>query len=633
MKRTTAALATALLAVAPQGCGPDSAGFAWVLTAAAAVQAQSDAAQEEGLILRRVWTGTEIAFYASSPSPDGRYLTDIERMTGNLAVLDLLSGELHRVTSIGSWADPSFAGPSVFSPDGTQIAYNWFNGSKPGCEIRVIDSDGTNPHVLVPSHEDRNYFFIDDWSSDGRHLLVQSVGQEGIQLALVSTADGSFRVLKSLGSEYAGQPSFSPDDRYVAFTYWSQEGSKDNDIFAISVADGREFRLLSGPSDDRLMGFTPDGRSILFYSDREVTQGIWRLPIGPDLAAGEPELLRADVWRLVPLGFSRDAYFFGVTIEERQVHTGAVDLAAGRFLRMPTPVQDPSEGLSAAGDWSPDGQYVAYVTNDPSVQSWRLVIRPVTGDDAREIPLELRSIRKVRWAPDGKAVMIVGIGAVLCDALFRVDLATGRLERLACFTGEGTAGDARSVLTIEGSPRYLEFSPDGRTIYFARGDPILGDAEIVARDITSGMEREIATVRSLLNLSVSPDGRTLAVLDWDRSSSTRVSRLLTVSTQGGQIRELYSAPDSTFGFGLNSGIPWTADGRHILLVSEGGAAWKISSSGGEPQRLFELPGSGRWRDLRLHPDGSRIAYSSGEGRAEIWMIQNIPGAGAGNEGR
>jgi Tol biopolymer transport system component len=633
MKRPTAALATALLAVAPLGCGPDSAGFAWVLTAAAAVQEQSAAAQDEdGLILRRVWTGTEIDFYASSPSPDGRYLTDIDWMTGNLAVVDLRAGELHRVTDGGSWMDPmAWAESSVFSPDGSQIAYNWFNGSVPGYEIWVINSDGTNPHVLLPHHEDRTYYFLDDWSSDGRQLLVQSVGLEGIQLALVSTADGSFRVLKSLGSEYAGQPSFSTDDRYVAFTYRSREGSKESDIFALSVADEREFSLLSGPSDDRFMGFTPDGKSILFYSDREVTQGIWRLPIGPDLAAGEPELLRADVWRLLPIGFSRDAYFFGVPIEQPQVHTGAIDFAAGRFLRTPTPVQDLSEGMSAAGDWSPDGQYLAYVTSDPVVQSWRLVIRPVTGDDAREIPLALRSVRKVRWAPDSKAVMIVGIGAVLCDALFRVDLATGRLERLACFTQMRAGPDARSVPTIDGDPRYLEFSPDGRTMYFARGDPILGEAEIVARDMNSGVEREIATVRSLLDLSVSPDGATLALADVDRSAG--VSRLLTVPTSGGEARELYRA-DSPYAIELEMGIPWTPDGRHIVFISDEdpGAASKISSAGGAPQRLVELPGSYDWRHLRFHPDGSRIAYSSGEWKAEIWMIQNIPGAGGTNEG-
>jgi Tol biopolymer transport system component len=623
MKIPIAALSILLLAFAPLGFGPDSAGSVWV--GAAAVQAQTEAAAqaEQGLILRRVWTGTEPDFYASSPSPDGRYLTEIDWATGNLAVLDLLSGELRQVTKGGSWTDSlAWAESSVFSPDGSQIAYAWFSPGKVGYEIWAINADGTHPHVLLPQHEDRAYFLIDDWSSDGRHLLVQSVGVEGIELALVSTSDRSMRVLKSLGSEYTSLAAFSPDDRYVAYTHPSRDGSKDSDIFAISVADGREFRLLGGPSDDRLMGWTPDGKSMLFYSDREVTQGIWRLPIGRDLAAGEPELLRADVWRLLPLGFSREAYFYGVPIEQPQVYTGAVDVAAGRFLRSPTPVQDVSAGRSMAGDWSPDGKYLAYVTNDPLTQSWRLVVRPVTGDGTREIPLELRSVRKVRWATDSRTLMIVGTAPELRDALVRVDLATGRLERLLCFTFGLMDLDACSVPTIEGDPRYLEFSPDGRTLYFARGNPIMGEAQIAARDMSSGVEREIAAVRSLFSLSVSPDGHTLAMVDADRS--TGVSRLLTVPTAGGEVRELYRA-DSAGAFEFASGTPWTSDGRHILFISEDGVAWKISSAGGEPQRLVELPGSYDFRHFRLHPDGSRITYDSGELKAEIWMIQNIPG--------
>jgi Tol biopolymer transport system component len=466
MKDPIAALPILLLAIAPQACGPDSAGSGWVLSALAAV-AQTHTQAEDSLIFRRVWAGSEPDFYASSPSPDGRYLTEIDWMTGNLAVLDLLSGELRHVTNKGSWADSiTWAESSVFSPDGTQIAYTWFSDNVPGYEIWIINSDGTNPRVLLPNHEDRAYFLIDDWSSDGRHLLVQSVGLEGIQLALVSTDDRSFRALKKLGSEYTSLAAFSPDDRYVAYTHPSREGSKDSDVFVISLADGREFTLLSGPSDDRLMGFTPDGKSILFYSDREVTQGIWRLPIGRDLDAGEPELLRADVWRLLPLGFSRDAYFYGVPIEQPQVHTGAVDLAASRFLRNPTPVQDVSDGTSMAGDWSPDGQYLAYVANDPLVQSWRLVIRPVTGDDAREIPIDVRSVRKVRWAPDSKSLMIIG-NVQLRDALFRVDLATGRLERLLCFTFGLVDLDACSVPTVEGEgDRCRPFAP--QPLRFAR---------------------------------------------------------------------------------------------------------------------------------------------------------------------
>ena len=143
-------------------------------------------------------------------------------------------------------------GKLAWSPDSRRLAF-MASANRRGYDIHVINADGTNPHVLLPKHESYYYFLIADWSSDGRQLLVQSFGQQGVQLSLVSIADGSIRVLKSLGSEYTALAAFSSDDRYVAYTHPSRQGSKDSDIYAISVADGRELRLLSGPSDDRLM--------------------------------------------------------------------------------------------------------------------------------------------------------------------------------------------------------------------------------------------------------------------------------------------------------------------------------------------------------------------------------------------
>jgi Tol biopolymer transport system component len=618
MKSPSAALATLLLATVPVGCGTDWKAFAWVLTAGVAGQAQSAATQEEGLILRRVWTGREPTFYAASPSPDGRYVTDINWATGNLAVIDLLTGEGRDVTSGGSWTDSvAFAESSVFSPDGTQIAYTWFS-DKDWYGIWMVDADGTGPHPLLQERGDSVYYILEDWSSDGRHLLVQSADHQGIELALVATDDGSIRVLKDLGSAYTSLAAFSTDDRFVAYSHPSGAGSGESDIFALTLDGTGEFRLLSGPSDDRLMGWTPDGKSILFYSDREVTQGIWRLPIGQDLSVGEPELLQADVWRLIPLGFSRDAYIYGVSIEQPQVYTAIVDITAGRFIRPPTPVQDVSQGRSQTGDWSPDGQYLAYAARDPLMRSWRIVIRTVTGDETREFPLPLGVAAGIRWTPDSKALWILDTDY----EVHRLDLATGRLEKVLCFIIFGRdESTCPGLPSTEGNPSTSDLSPDGTTLYFGRGQTITGNSQIIARDMDSGREREIGTVNSLVSLSVSPDASTLAISDTDRPAG--VSRLLTVPTSGGELRELRRS-DLRHGFAAGVG-PWTPDGRYILFTRDG-ALWKISSAGGEPQRLVELP-AGAGRHLRFHPDGSRIAFNAGEGKAEIWMIQNIPGVG------
>ncbi len=625
MKSPIAALPILLLGLAVEGCGPDSAGSTWVLTAAAAVvQAQSATSvqAEDSLILRRVWAGREPDFYASAPSPDGRYLTEIDWMTGDLALIDLVTGELRHVTDKGSWDNSfSWAESAVFSPDGKRIAYTWFNAEVEvqGYEIRTINPDGTEPQVLVRHDPDVAYLLIEDWSSDGENLLVQVRRTDGTtELALVSARDGSIQVLKTpFGDDYAGMAALSPDGRYVAYDQPSREGSQESDIYALAVDGGSEFRLLSGPSDERLMGWTPDGGSILYYSDRELTQGIWRLPIREGLAVGEPEMLRPDIWRLSPLGFSRDAYFYGVTVEQPQVYTATIDIPAGRILSPPTPVQDVSEGMSAVGNWSPDGRYLAYVTN-PFLRSSRLVVRAVTGDETREIPLNIRSVRLLRWAPENKAVFIVARGDDPNAALFRVDLTTGRVEEVL----------AKQEWDLVRS----DFSPDGRTLYLLRGE-FPGDTRIIAREMSSGEETEIAVVGWVGSLSVSPDGRTLAIIEVDRSAN--VSRLLTIPATGGEPRELYTA-DNIWAFEILAGLPWSPDGRYVLTIQRGathGVLLKVPTTGGEPEEIGELPFSIDWRHIRVHPDGTRIAFNAGDSKGEVWMIQNIPGVGSASAGQ
>jgi hypothetical protein len=93
--------------------------------------------------LRRLWSGSLFAYYASSPSPDGRYVTDIDWSSGDLAVRDLATGGLHRLTDKGSWAESAdYAQVSRFSPDGRRVVYGWYVAKADEYEIRVLELRG-----------------------------------------------------------------------------------------------------------------------------------------------------------------------------------------------------------------------------------------------------------------------------------------------------------------------------------------------------------------------------------------------------------------------------------------------------------------------------------------------------------
>ena len=79
---------------------------------------------------------------------------------------------------------------------------------------------------------------------------------------------------------------------------------------------------------------------------------------------------------------------------------------------------------------------------------------------------------------------------------------------------------------------------------------------------------------------------------------------------------------------VNRVIDWTPDGRYVIFGKGYNSIqkpmvelWRISADGGEPQRLGiamdQIAG------LRVHPDGRRIAFTAGQTKSEVWVMENF----------
>ena len=72
---------------------------------------------------------------------------------------------------------------------------------------------------------------------------------------------------------------------------------------------------------------------------------------------------------------------------------------------------------------------------------------------------------------------------------------------------------------------------------------------------------------------------------------------------------------------------FSPDGRYLIFRREGregtSGIWRIPAEGGEHQRL-EL-GMRGVRDLRVHPDGRRVAFTASprKGKTEVWVMENF----------
>jgi Tol biopolymer transport system component len=125
-------------------------------------------------------------------------------------------------------------------------------------------------------------------------------------------------------------------------------------------------------------------------------------------------------------------------------------------------------------------------------------------------------------------------------------------------------------------------------------------------------------------LALSPDGRQLAfIIAFDDGYS-----LCIAPSAGGETREVLRLPvaETPRYPHRKSWLVWMPDGRHLLfprLKDEGIELWRISVEGGEAQNLGLT--MKKIRDLSVHPDGSRIAFTGPGPRsgAEVWVMENI----------
>jgi Tol biopolymer transport system component len=562
-----------------------------------AAEANGKAATTMGV--RRVWTGF-IVDLLGAPSPDGQYLSCVDRETGDLTILSR-TGEKRRLTHKSSGSLES-ALNSRFSPDGKLIAYAWFNQDG-FYDLRIIGADGSRPRVLY-RNEEVVYLEPHEWSPDGKRIVARFTRRgKTSQIALVSVVDGSARILKSLDWQYPGKISFSPDGQYIAYDLRLQPDSPNRDIFLLSTDASRETPLVKHPADDAVLGWAPDGKRILFASNRAGTTDAWMIQVADGKPQGSPELVKPDIGQIVPMGFGRNgAYYYGLEIGMGDVHLAELDWATGKLLSPPRLVSERFVGYNKTPDWSPDGQYLAYSLRDRSgaAGSDKLAIQSVATGEVRELSPKLKYIRWLRWSPDGNSLLA---------------RAVSEKNRWGIYSINANTGAVTTMVQSQSNGYQAAWSPDGKILFYA------DQSRIVGRDLESGQDKELAQAPDFRHsLSLSPDGRKLAFATDERQARAVVVKVM--PAVGGEARELFRVqePDSI----PSAGLSWTPDGRHVLVIKsrkQTSELWRVSVEGGNAQKLgLAMEGL---RDLRFHPNGRRIAFAVEHRKAEVWVMENF----------
>jgi len=507
---------------------------------------------------------------------------------------EVASGQTRRITNGGPWSETEKSYENqAFSRDGKQIAYNSYTKDwVPQLRIRNLDGSGLR---TLYSEKD-SYVLPLDWSPDAGFILALRDRNKAEELTLISTADGSVRVLRSITLDwFSFGASFSPDGRFVAFSSVREGSPPHGDLF-LMTADGRNEVVVAGhPAEDKLLRWTPDGRSLVFLSDRSGTWDIWTVHITGGKQQGEPELLKKDFGCDAEiLGFAPDGSFYYKThTSSGRLYNGAVDLETGKVLVPPAPVTTRYTGPPSQPTWSPDGRNLAYISRRGTIGPGNniLTIRSTATGEERFLSPRLRFVNQISWAPDGRSIIALGI-TLTETGIFRIDTGTSEITKLA---GNGLAP---------------KLCPDGKTLVFADG-PI-----IRKRNLDTGEESEVVNEgtggTAQMYYDLSPDGREVVF--------QAKNAVKTVSLNGGEPRELFRGLAQTYR------LRWTRDGRYIIARARDTASSEIllvPAQGGTPLKLdLSVPKMESF--FALHPDNRRFAFSvNEESKSELWVLENF----------
>ncbi len=413
-------------------------------------------------------------------------------------------------------------------------------------------------------------------------------------MILISTEDGSINVLRNIPSGWLMYQNalFSTDGKNIAFCSLGVGNPPHSDIFSMSLDSRDTVSIASHPAEDQLLQWAPDGKSLIFLSDRSGTWDIWSVRINGGKQQGEPELLKkdfdSDLWG--GLGFSTGGSFYYKTHNNSgRIFKGEIDLETGKVLVPPFPVKTRYNGLPTQLTWSPDGNKLLYLSERGSIGIGKNTITIQSATTGEELLLSPRFcwVNQIFWVPDGNSVIARGM-TVAGGGIYKINAETSEMTELP---------DVGMIPKL---------CPDGKTMVFG----VIGP-KIIKRNLDTSEETELVKAGNL-HYDLSPDGKEIVFQVDDAVKK--------IPLIGGASQELFR--DSLANY---YGLEWTKDGRNIIVQTFGNSGceiWRVPATGGTPIKLdLTYPDMG---DFTINPDNRRFAFATDEGAKEkLWVLENF----------
>ena len=283
------------------------------------------------------------------------------------------------------------SGPSsvAVSPDGQRVVYS-MGGS---LWVQGIDSDTADELTYGPGYD-----YQPDFSPDGRFIVFVRHHSDAIELWRLDLANRKTQQLTQTGAVQV-QPRYSPDGGRIAFVSTAGSGHFNLFVAELNEAGLGVPRAVIAPRESTISRYyysthdhtinpswTPDGKSLVFVSNRENAYGtgpICRIAFEAD-SAPSCFVNEETSWRANPEVAPDARRVLYSSYQGRQWHQLWVTTLAGEAT---LPLTFGEFDVTQAR-WSPDGRRVAYISNESgNVSLW---IREFTGGARKQIKPKTR---------------------------------------------------------------------------------------------------------------------------------------------------------------------------------------------------------------------------------------------------
>ncbi|MCC7262504.1 MAG: choice-of-anchor D domain-containing protein [Candidatus Latescibacteria bacterium] len=158
---------------------------------------------------------------------------------------------------------------AVWSPAGTQIAFETNAGTGGDMEAYVMNADGSAQIALTTGLANDDMV---SWSPDGTHLVFVS-DRDGNDEIYVMDAEGANPTRLTFENEVDDSPKWSPDGSKIVFRSFRDGGAPE--IYVMDADGSNQINLTGNPAHDGNPFWSPDGMRIGFSSDRDGSLDIY----------------------------------------------------------------------------------------------------------------------------------------------------------------------------------------------------------------------------------------------------------------------------------------------------------------------------------------------------------------------